>query len=270
MELVKSIRPRKRLGQNFLINNSIAKIEAEYGIGKSVLELGPGLGMLTKALCKAARHVIAVEKDPALFSLLSAELKCSNLELLNKDFFELEDSYIEKAEMLIANIPYNLSSRVVSWLSAHRMPALLCMQKEFAEHMQAKEGTRKYSKLSVAAGLEFTVYKIMDVKAGNFYPRPKVDSAIVFIKPKADAMPAGISSIVAALMGHKKKKLRNAVIDARQSLGLTYYEALAVAGSFGHSNDRVFKLAPEEIRHAAEEISAAIKRMKSKNSHQNE
>ncbi len=257
LAILKSIRPKKRLGQNFLINSRIAELEASYGAGRCVLELGPGTGILTNELCKVAKSVIAVEKDPALYSLLESNMQCKKLKLIKGDFFKLDDKQIEGIEILIANIPYNLSSKVISWLSLHKIPALLCMQKEFVEHMLAKSNTRKYSKLSVIASLEFTIYKMMDVKAGNFFPRPKVDSTIVFIKPKA-SVPNAIGSIMKALMGHKKKKLKNAIIDARESLGINEEEALEISKLLPNGEERVFKMKPESIEKTAEAISRLL------------
>ncbi|MGC8669567.1 MAG: 16S rRNA (adenine(1518)-N(6)/adenine(1519)-N(6))-dimethyltransferase RsmA [Candidatus Micrarchaeia archaeon] len=258
LELARSIKPKRSLGQNFLINPEYAKMEARYGAGKRVLELGPGFGILTREICKVAERVVSVEKDPILYSLLSNSVDCHNLTIINKDFFELDDEYVKGLDILIANIPYNLSSNVIRWVVAHKMPALLCLQKEFVEHMLAERDTRKYSKLSVMVSLELSVYKIVDVKAGNFYPRPKVDSTIVFIKPKIHKPKAGIENIVAMLMNHKKKKLRNAIIDSSGSIGISREQAQKLSESIGIENERVFKLAPEKIEAVAEKIKDSI------------
>lgn len=257
IELIRSIKPKKRLGQNFLVNVDIARKEASYGAGKTVLELGAGLGILTKELCTVARRVIAVEKDQMLFSLLEAGLSCKNAVLLNADFFELDSKSIDGAEILIANLPYNLSSKIISWLSQHKMPALLCLQKEFVEHLLAAQDTSKYSKLSVMAGLELSVYKVMNVKAGNFYPRPNVDSAIVFIKPK-EHIDGKTAHIIATLMIHKKKKLRNAIIDSNRALGISASKAFEIAESMDNANERVFKMSPVKLKSTAEMLAKKI------------
>ncbi len=260
VQLIRSIRPKKSLGQSFLINSEIAKAEADYGIGKNVLEMGPGLGILTSELCKVAKNVVAIEKDSTLFSILEARLKCGNAKLVNGDFFEMGDAYAKSCDIMVSNIPYNLSSKVISWLAGHKMPALLCMQKEFVEHMLAKQNTRKYSKLSVMAGLTFEIYQIMDVKAGNFYPRPKVDSTIVFMKPKSAEISSNVSMVVAALMMHKKKTLRNAVIDSRHAFGITDSAARKLADALPEAEERVFKLPPDALKAVAAKISSMLKR----------
>jgi len=263
IQIAKSIRPSKRLGQSFLINEEIARKEAAYGVGKRVLELGPGLGILTKELCKVAKSVTAVEKDSRVYMMLNGMLDCGDrIKLINDDFFNISFEELSNNDIMISNVPYNLSSKVIAWLSKARMPALLCLQKEFVEHMLAHSNTRKYSKLSVLSELEFSIYKIMDVKAGNFYPMPKVDSSIVFIKPKSHAVKGGVSGTIGLLMNHKKKKLRNAIIDSRSALGITEEEASSIADSVAHSSERVFKISPEKLEEIADEISREVKKRK--------
>ncbi|MGC8652104.1 MAG: rRNA adenine N-6-methyltransferase family protein [Candidatus Micrarchaeia archaeon] len=260
VQLIRGIKPKKSLGQSFLINSEIAKVEANYGAGKRVLELGPGFGILTGELCGVAKSVVAIEKDSTLFSILEARLKCGNAKLVNGDFFDIGNDYANDCDIMISNIPYNLSSRVISWLAEHRMPALLCMQKEFVEHMLARPDTRKYSKLSVMAGLSFDIYQIMGVKAGNFYPRPKVDSAIVFMKPKGAVIPGDVGMVIAALIMHKKKTVRNAILDSRHALGIADSVAREIAEALPEAGERVFKLSPEALEAVAAKISGMLKR----------
>jgi 16S rRNA (adenine1518-N6/adenine1519-N6)-dimethyltransferase len=264
IQIAKSIGPLKKLGQSFLINKEIARKEAIYGQGKRVLELGPGLGILTNELCKVAKSVTAIEKDTRLYMMLSGMLDCgSKLNLINMDFFSASMDVLKSNDIMVSNVPYNLSSKVIAWLSKVRMPALLCLQKEFVEHMLAPSDTRKYSKLSVLSDLEFSIYKIMDVHAGNFYPKPKVNSTIVFIKPKSRNVSDDISTIIGLLMNHKKKKLRNAIIDSKSALEITEEEASRIAGSIAYSEERVFKINPEKLEEIAKEIKSAIKVCKS-------
>jgi len=183
MELIFS--PSKKLGQNFLVNKRVAVAEAMHAYDKAVLEIGPGYGILTEELVKRAKHVIAIEKDHFLYSLLSTKLRKKNLELIEGDFFKVENSLkTNDIDIVISNIPYNLSSKVIEWLALNKKEALLCMQKEFIEHMLALSGSKKYSKLSVYAQLSFSMTKLMDVPRGNFRPMPKVNSALIYLKPK--------------------------------------------------------------------------------------
>jgi len=253
----KSFMAKKRLGQNFLISERIAIAEAVHASGKKVLEIGPGYGILTKELCKRAKHVTAVEKDPYLYNTLKSSLSCRKLDLINCDFFDLNKETIEKiknSDIMISNIPYNLSSKVIGFLAENSMQAVLCLQKEFIEHMLAKSGTEKYSRLSVYSQLSFSMTKIMDVSKGNFRPMPKVDSAIIYLKPKGNKISKDIAYIISMLMQHKKKELRNALVDSCESLGISKEKARNIANSIEKQNKRVYKMDPEEILQAAAEI----------------
>ncbi len=247
---------KKSLGQNFLNNRNIAAIESEYGIGRNVIEIGPGRGVLTEELCKRARSVLAVEKDSSLYEeLLSSFGNKPNLTILNGDFFEL-DIDASKYEIVISNIPYNLSSKTLKWLADKHKEALLCVQKEFADRLTAKQGEKNYSKLSVFAQLNFSIYKIMKVKRGSFYPVPKVDSEIIYLKPIKNSVSAAEYRILDLIMEHKKKILKNAILDSQKNLGLTQEKVSQIIEilnkdknfkSIDFSKTKVFKITPEAL-----------------------
>ena len=256
--VLKNLRAHKRLGQNFLVNNAIARVEAEYARDRVVVELGPGLGILTKELSRVARRVIAIEKDRRLFEILSYGLHAKNVALINSDFFEADESAFKGAEIMVSNVPYNLSSKVLMWLAGRRLEAVLCLQREFVEHMLAKPGTRKYSRLSVVSTLQFRVSQIMNVGRDSFYPVPRVDSALVHLGVKDVRIEPRISSMLALFMEHKKKLVRNAVIDSSKELSLSKEEALRIADSMHDSNARVFKMRPEELLAASTELAGLV------------
>lgn len=258
-EKVRAFRASKKLGQNFLINRSVAKTEANFGIGRKVIEMGPGLGILTGELCKVAKSVIAVEKDRALYDYLSEAMKSKNLELINGDFFKVPARKLSGFDIMIANIPYNLSSKTLMWLGEKGMPAVLCLQKEFVAHMLAKPDTENYSRLSVMCALQFTITPIIDVPANDFYPEPRVSSSIVFVRPKKTKASKSLLDIVTLVMEHKKKKIRNAVLDSEKMLGLTKESAEKVLESLPHSDGRAFQLSPEELLEIARHISRRLK-----------
>ena len=254
IDIARSLGPSKRLGQNFLINRGVARSEANFGIGKVVVEIGPGLGVLTKELCKTASRVIAVEKDKRLYDYLSDSLNCKNLELINADFFDVGKP-AAKAEMMVANIPYNLSSKVLFWLAEQNMPALLCLQKEFVDHMIAEPSSREYSKLSVVASLQFDIKHIFDVPAGDFYPPPRVNSSIVLLKPKRAKLGKSTLEILSFIMMHKKKKVRNALIDSSEGFRLSKEEMRRLADGIPNHDARPFQLSPEEILDISEKVA---------------
>ncbi len=245
--IIRTIRVSKKLGQHFLINEDVARAEARYAEGRRVVEMGPGLGILTAQLCSVAKKVVAVERDSALYEMLSERIDSQNLKLINADFFDVGFRDLGNPDMMVANIPYNLSSKTIGWLAERGMEAVLCLQKEFVEHMMAEPDTRSYSKLSVVAHLQFEVKHVMDVPLDNFYPVPNVDSVVVHIKPKKVLMDPAIISIIGALMSHKKKKVRNAVMDAADSLGMSKDGARSLSDSVPYSDARLFKLEPEKI-----------------------
>ena len=251
-------RPNRRLGQCFLMNRQIATAEAKYANGMNVVEIGPGRGMLTEELCKAAKTVIAVEKDTALFNYLRSKMKQKNLNLINADFFSVEESLFSKADVMVANIPYNLSSKLVFWLAEKQMRALICIQKEFAERMVARPGSNNYSRLSVESALRFSVHKVMDVQAGNFFPKPKVDSSLVYLVPKRTNIGKEEDMIIRLLMEHSNKKLRNSLADSSKELGIKKQDLRDMCDALETSDARPFQLSPEELLATARRISALV------------
>ncbi|MBI2100605.1 MAG: ribosomal RNA small subunit methyltransferase A [Candidatus Vogelbacteria bacterium] len=184
------MRAKKSLGQNFLRSREIIKIiiaAARLQSGETVLEVGPGAGVLTVALLEAGARVIAVEKDDQLFSLLqekfAAAVKNKQLELIHADIldFSLQANKL-KTYKLIANIPYYLTGRLLrKFLTSDHQPilAVLMLQKEVAERVIAKDGRGSILSISVKAYGEPRYLKTVSAKL--FSPRPKVDSAVVLI-----------------------------------------------------------------------------------------
>ncbi len=261
MHNIGDIRPKKRLGQVFLVNRSIAEAEAAHSYGKTVLEIGPGTGILTAALCKYAKRVIAVEKDSLMCTLLKHNVKSDRLKLINKDFFETTDDEIEldSVDIVISNVPYNLSSKIIGWLGEKRMQAVLCLQKEFVEHMLAQPDTRNYSKLSVTSSLLFKVTKIMNVPKGNFRPIPAVDSAVIYLKPKDVKIDDRVLFLIGLIMQHKKKTVHNAILDSDSYLEIDRKKLAGICANISHKSDRVFKLDPGTILEVATQLGGLLK-----------
>ncbi len=255
------MRARKSLGQVFLISRHIAQAEAAHAAGKTVIEIGPGRGILTKELCRVAKRVIAVEKDRSLAASLERSISSPKLKLINKDFFDAtrEELELGRADIVIANIPYMLSSKTIEWLSRERMQAVLCLQKEFVEHMAALPDTRNYSRLSVISSLTFRITRIMDVPRGHFRPIPKVDSCIVYLKPKDAGITEAQRRIISALMQHKKKTVRNAMMDCEREFGKSKAEMSKIMDGIVMKDQRVFKLTPTEILAIAALLSQDLK-----------
>lgn len=191
------VRPSKRLGQNFLINEGIyQKILAagEVNPKDTIIEVGPGLGTLTERLAQVGCQVTAVEKDVDLFNYLNRYFEnIANIKLVNQDILKLNPKNFglkEKNYKLLGNIPYYLTSRLIRIVfdspdSLWPTPKLIVflVQKEVARKMSAKPPAM--SLLSVSVQYFSEVEIMANVSRGSFYPTPNVDSAIVRLRPHA-------------------------------------------------------------------------------------
>jgi len=180
------IRPSRSKGQNFLINEKIYDeiVEAaEINSEDNVLEVGPGLGFLTAKLAKVAKQVIAVELDDKLANFLQIGLDSQaveNVTIVNQDVLKFNPTDLPKNYKVVANLPYNITSIFLrTFLNQKNRPQslVLMLQKEVAERLIAKPG--EMSMLALSVQFFGDVEIIREVKAGNFWPEPKIDSAII-------------------------------------------------------------------------------------------
>jgi len=182
------IRPSRSKGQNFLINEKIYDeiVEAaEITKEDTVLEVGPGLGFLTAKLAKAAKQVVSVELDDKLANFLQIGLDSNDVEnvtIVNQDVLKFNPTDLPKNYKVVANLPYNITSIFLrTFLNQKNRPQslVLMLQKEVAERLVAKPGDMSMLALSVQFFGETEI--IREVKAGNFWPEPKIDSAVIKI-----------------------------------------------------------------------------------------
>ena len=186
------MKAKKSLGQHFLKSERALReiIEtARLVPGETVLEIGPGTGILTERLLAAGAHVVAVEKDDHLFKLLKekykTEIESNGLNLIHDDILKFNSTYyllLTTYYKLIANIPYNITGAIFQkFLSAEYQPSLmvLLVQKEVAQRIVASDG--KESILSISVKAYGTPRYVDTVKAGSFAPAPTVDSAIIAV-----------------------------------------------------------------------------------------
>lgn len=184
-----NIRPSKRLGQNFLTDRGVLKKiidAAELHPNDIVLEIGPGLGILTIELAKKTKKVIAVEKDKKLCHVLKENLEnFKNIEIINDDILNTKYEIQNTRYKLVANLPYYITSPVIrKFLETKNKPELmiLMVQKEVGQRICAAPS--KMSLLSVAVQFYAKPEIISYVSKKSFAPSPKVDSAIIKIKPQ--------------------------------------------------------------------------------------
>jgi len=185
------IRAKKSLGQNFLISPRVVDAISKAGKitpGETVIEIGPGKGVLTKALLQTGARVVAVEKDNRLIPVLSREfekeIKDGRLMLIHEDILEMSAEKIREISgkdfKVVANIPYYITGMLIrNFLSGESKPKLmiLMVQKEVATRIIARDGKESILSLSVKAYA--TPELVMNVSRGNFFPIPNVDSAVI-------------------------------------------------------------------------------------------
>ena len=222
------VRPNKLRGQSFLVNPSAAqKIIAAARISsqETVLEIGSGLGALTRGLLEKAHLVIAVEIDARLCTILRDRLGGHpGLELLNEDFLELDlTARAEKAGAaglrVVGNLPYHITGLAVRKILDH-MPrlhgAVVTVQREVADRMVALPGSKSFGALSVAAQYHSCPQPLFRLSRECFYPRPQVTSTVVALEPR-NQPPTQVNdeylffTVVRALFGHRRKTVRNAL-----------------------------------------------------------
>ncbi|MFH1222589.1 MAG: 16S rRNA (adenine(1518)-N(6)/adenine(1519)-N(6))-dimethyltransferase RsmA [Candidatus Micrarchaeota archaeon] len=206
---------KKSLGQNFLRDENILRKEAALAnvAGKTVLEIGPGDGRLTeKLLEQKPKKLICVEKDLRFVQLLEEKFAAAkNIQIVNADFLDYE---LPSVDIVIGNIPYYISSDIIFKLKDEKIEtAIIMVQKEFAEKMVAKPNAANYGRLSVTSQLFFHVQLAFKVSRHLFTPRPKVDSAVIVLKPTGIELTAAQEDLIRKMYQQKNKKVRNSLRD---------------------------------------------------------
>ena len=196
-----------KLGQHFLKNEEILKRIASYVKPNDiVLEIGAGYGNLTKYI--KSKKVYAVEIDKRLFEKLK---RIKGIIAINADIKNFD--FPKDVTKIIGNIPYKLSSIITEKVLKFGKPAILMYQKEFAERLIANPCQKNYSRISVLARALSKVNILECVSKENFYPIPKVNSAIVRIEPNGKKFDKEFFDFVRILFTHKNKKVSNAIYD---------------------------------------------------------
>ena len=262
----------KNLGQNFLTDkNIIDKIIEGTGITEkdTVLEIGPGIGVITAEAAERARRVIAVEVDSSLLPILEETLgEYSNVRIINEDVLKLDINRIieeEQAERvkIIGNLPYYITTPIIMKLLDEEVKAesiTVMMQKEVADRIKAGPGSKAYGAISAAVQYYCTVEKIIDVPRTVFVPQPKVDSVV--LKFKLREQKAAVVQdkrlffeCIKAGFGQRRKTLLNSLQTVRGTSKEVIAASLAAAGidasrraetltleEFGKISNEVYKL----------------------------
>lgn len=216
------LRTTKVLGQNFLLDlNLTRRIARSSGLlaGRTVIEIGPGPGGLTRALLlEGAAKVIAIEKDPRCVAALAPLVDAAEgrLEVREEDALTLQlESLVTGTTKIVANLPYNIATPLImNWLPhLHLLESMTVMvQKEVAERFEAEPRTKAYGRVSVLAQWYAAVHTLFDLAPHVFWPPPKVTSSVVsFVPHKAPpygANPEALDTLLRHAFAHRRKVLR--------------------------------------------------------------
>lgn len=232
---------------------------AELSSEDRVLEVGPGLGFLTEELVKRAGTVVAVEKDRTLATYLTDHFsRVQNLEVIQGDALTVGKSGCMK---LVSSPPYNISSKLVLFITRNRFKsAVLLFQDEFVQRLTAKSGSREYGRLSVALQAYAEAEIVMKVPRSAFYPSPRVDSALLTIKPRNDTLQIKDASLfedlVRSLFTQRRRRL-NTVL--RRYFEDKYQPGFSsLLSQIETPEKRVFQTSPTELVELANEITRIL------------
>ena len=216
------IKAKKSLGQNFLIDqNIIDKIVNIIEIkDRSILEIGPGTGNLTKhILKKKPKKLIVIEKDNDLAEYLRKNLD-GDFKVINDDVLKIDENNLEKCVLTVfGNLPYNISTEILcNWILNIKNKnfwfdnLVLMFQKEVADRIIAKFNTKNYGRLSILSNWKLKIEKICDVQPSSFFPKPKIDSSVLLLKPKPDffplSNPKNLEKLTRTFFMHRRKMLK--------------------------------------------------------------
>ena len=216
------IKAKKSLGQNFLHDqNIIDKIITIKEIEKkNILEIGPGTGNLTaKILEKKPEKFLVIEKDNDLSNILKKKFD-NKIQIINDDILEIEENSLSKETLTVyGNLPYNISTEILSkWILNINSKKIwfdcliLMFQKEVADRIISNFNTNNYGRLTVLANWRLNIKKICDIKPTSFFPKPKVESSLLFFEPKEIFFnfknPKNLEKITRVFFMHRRKMIK--------------------------------------------------------------
>lgn len=236
-------------GQHF-INNEIAVRkylnEAETK-GKTVLEIGSGTGSITQEI--DAEKIYAVEKDTVLSQNLKSK-EIDGLEVVNKDFLKM--NVPEDVEYILGNLPFQLSSEILEKVATLQIPSAFIVQEELADKAVSSPGDSEFNFFSFKMSYYFIPVKAGQISSRNYYPEPQVDTAVLKLFPEKERH--GVDdeeeflAFAKAIFTHRRKKVRNSVVDARNLLGKEKAELKEIRDELPHSESKVYDLEVIEVK----------------------
>lgn len=260
-------RANKRLGQNFLLDDSVVKRQVDFADLSSkdtVLEIGPGLGNLTEALLKTGAKVVAVEQD-AEFCRFLARRFGDRLRLVQADAVK---AFLPEFNKVVSNLPYQISSPITfKLLDIGFDVAVLMLQREFAQRMVAKARSDDYGRLSVGVYYRADCEILMSVHPHAFWPQPKVDSCVVRLVPKKPPFEVkdkdAFFKVTKAIFAHRRKKIMNSLLTDPAVAPMIGSIEKGSLEKLPYASSRAEELSPEMIGELADalfELSASSER----------
>lgn len=220
--MLEKVNPKKKLGQNFLINKfTINKISEIINISADdlILEVGPGQGALTENIIKKTKNYIGIEKDSNLCKILKSNYG-DKITLRNEDILETNFKNIYKRKYrIIGNIPYNISTKLLLKCIENKEDITnihFMMQKEFVDRIVSEHGNKSYGRLTVLIQLFFIVEKYIDIDPKDFYPPPKIHSSFMSLTPRKKILLAKdeIEDFLVfskSIFSTRRKKIKNCI-----------------------------------------------------------
>lgn len=245
-------------GQHF-INNEIAVrkfLNHAETKGKTVLEIGSGTGSITEHL--DAEKVYAVEKDTVMAQHLQSKEFDVKLEVLNDDFLQLQIP--EDVEYILGNLPFQLSSEILEKVGELQISSVFIVQEELADKVVASPGESDFNFFSFKMSYFFIPVKAGVISSRNYTPEPEVQTAVLKLFPEKNRH--GVSNeeeflnFAKAVFTHRRKKLRNAIVDARNILGEEKDFLKEIRDDLPHSETKVYELEVLELSEVFEEYQS--------------
>ena len=218
-----TFKPKKSLGQNFLVDkNVLSKIisASKININDEILEVGPGTGNLTELIIsEKPKKIYVIEKDENLANILQKNY-FNKIDVVKQDILKIPiDFYSRKKFLILGNLPYNISTKILSnWclnneLSVSKM--ILMFQKEVAERIIADVNSKNYSRITILSKWKFDIRKVTDVKPNSFFPKPKVHSTVLEFTPKKKIHkiedPKNLEKITKVFFSQRRKMIKKPI-----------------------------------------------------------
>jgi ribosomal RNA small subunit methyltransferase A len=241
----------RAFGQHYLADKRILREivkTSQINSEEIVCEAGTGKGILTQELCKHAKKVISFEIDKPLYlEALKSFSHIHNLWLFNTDIFKNKDL---EFDVFVSNLPYSRSKDAIVWLASKKFSrAIVMLQKEFVNKLQAKPGETNYRPISVMSQYCFTIENLLDVNRTSFWPQPQIDSQLVRLTPnKQNYMAIQTLNNLNQIFSRKNKKASSVA----KILGSEW------SSNSNWNNKRIYQLPPRELIHFAESMIGVV------------